>query len=130
MRKRNLLTTLLCALTAPTLAATTAEPTYALEDLSQVGSIPTFGEFDRWRELGNDTLIVWTSPSRPYLLKLRRPSHDLRFVQQIGITNSVGRVMAGFDDVLIDGWPYRIESIYKLDRPTAKELVSSAHRKT
>lgn len=130
MRKLKLLLVLLCAIAVPAYAAKSTESAYSLSDLDQVKSIPTFGRFDNWHELGSDALIVWASPGRPYLIKLTRPSYDLRFVQQIAITSTVGQVVAHFDSVLVDGLPYRIESIYKLDRPTAKELISSAHRTT
>ncbi len=51
-----------------------------------VDRIHHFGRFDSWRVVDRDTLIVWTTPSRPYLIELKRGSPDLRFAQVIGVT--------------------------------------------
>jgi Family of unknown function (DUF6491) len=130
MYKRKLLLALLVLAVAPLMASANDSISSSLDGLKQVKSFPLFGRADSWHELDRDSLIVWSSFSRPYLLKLRRPSRDMRFVHAIGLTSTAGSVSARFDDVIVDGWPYRIESIYALDRAQAKELLSNAHRST
>lgn len=129
MYKRYVLPLLLCFAGLPTMATAT-ESANALEDLAEVNSFRLLGQASDWNALDRDTLIVWASPSRAYLIELQRPSHDLRFAQAIGLTSTAGRVAAGFDDVLIEGWSYRIKSIHALDRARTKELLSNAHRTT
>jgi Family of unknown function (DUF6491) len=96
--------------------------------VSEVRSFPLFGNAYNWRALSDDSLIVWTTPSRPYLLQLNRRSPELKFKIGIGLTSFGGRVSAKFDDVVVDGWKYPIKAIYQLDRDTAKILVSNRQR--
>lgn len=107
----------------PMLANAASTPGPANE-LREVRSFRLMGHTS-WRSLDRDTLIVWTSPSRPYLVELRHPSPDLRFAQAIGVTSLAGRVSAGFDDVIVEGSRYPIRSIYALDRAHARELLSA-----
>ena len=66
-------------------------------------------------------VIIWTTPSRPYLVTLRFPSHDLRWVNVIGITSSLGRVYSGFDSVQVMGFKYPIDTITPLTREEARD---------
>lgn len=79
------------------------------------------GNFNRWRAVGRDELIIWASPSKPYLIKIWRPFTSLRFADAIGVTTTGGRVTK-FDKVVIDGQRLPIISIVALDRETAKNL--------
>ena len=90
-----------------------------------VDSFNTFGRFDSWRVVDRDTLIVWVTPARPYLIKLRRPSPRLRFAQAIGISSTVGKVHARLDQIYVDGWPYQIEAIHRLTREQARSWTST-----
>ncbi len=128
MFKRNLLAVLLWTIALPTSAMANAAPSDVVDDLNQVSSFQMLGRMDSWNDLGRGSLIIWLSPARPYLLTLQGKAHDLRYVNHIGITTTAGRVSAGFDEVIVNGWRYPIASIYELDRPTAKALLSSAHR--
>jgi len=95
-------------------------------DVSQVDSIQTFHRIDGWRPVDRDTLIIWVTPSRPYVLELSRPSYDMPFEPAIGVTSFAGTVHAKFDDVIVDGMRYPIKAIYKIDRNTAKHLRGTA----
>ena len=86
----------------------------------QIDSFHFFGRFDSWRAVDRDTLIVWTTAFRPYLIELRRPSPQLRFAHVIGITSTVGTVHSRVDNVYIDGWPYQIKAIYRLTPQQAR----------
>ena len=96
-----------------------------ISGIESIDSFRLFGQANGWQALDKRTLIVQTSPSRSYLITLKRPSNDLRFAQAIGLTSTGGRVFARFDQVIVDGWRYPIESIHALDRDEAKALASA-----
>jgi len=79
------------------------------------------GRLDSWRAVDRDTLIIWSTPFRPYLIELGRPSHRLRFAQVIGISSTVGRVHSRLDEVYIDGVPYQIKTIHRLTPLQARQ---------
>ena len=86
----------------------------------QIDSFHFFGRFDSWRAVDRDTLIVWTTAFKPYLIELRRPSPELRFAHVIAISSTVGMVHSRLDNVYVDGWPYRIKAIYRLTAEQAR----------
>jgi hypothetical protein len=90
------------------------------EALEPVESFNSFGHFDSWNAVDRDTLIVWTTASKPYLIDLRRPSLELRYAHSIAITSSAGMVHSRVDSVYVEGWPYRIEAIYRLTPEQAR----------
>src|SRR5215469_2355458 len=63
------------------------------------------GRFDSWEPLGQTELVVFTTPSDAYLLKVWPPC-DLRFAfngrgsETIGVTSTGGTVSAGLDSVI------------------------------
>jgi hypothetical protein len=77
-----------------------------------------------WSAVDDHTVVVWTTPFTPYLVELAFPSHDMKFVQAIGVSSSGSRVYAKFDSVTIRGFRYPINNIYKLTRDEAKSLTS------
>ena len=79
-----------------------------------------------WHAVDADSVIVWTNPWQPYLVELAFPSHDLPFVQAIGLTSVGSRVYAKFDAVQIRGFRYPIQGIFKLTRDEAKALTARA----
>jgi Family of unknown function (DUF6491) len=91
-------------------------------DLERVGKFRIMNRLDGWRALDRNTLIVWSSPFRPYLVELTRDSHGLRHAFAIGITSTAGSVYERFDSVVVDGFRYPIEAIYELDAKTARQL--------
>jgi Family of unknown function (DUF6491) len=63
------------------------------------------GHFYSWQQLGRDELVVFTTPSDAYLVKVWS-SCDLRFVfNTIGVTSTGGTVSAHLDSVTIDSGP-------------------------
>jgi len=76
-----------------------------------------------WQPVDDKTVIVWANAFDPYLVTLAFPSHDMKFVQAIGVSSSGPRVYAKFDAVTIRGFRYPIDSIYKLSRDEAKNLT-------
>ena len=79
-----------------------------------------------WHALDDDTVVVWTTPWQAYLVELAFPSHDLKFVQAIGLTSFGSRVYSKFDAVKVRGFRYPIEGIFKLTRDEAKALTTRA----
>ena len=83
--------------------------------------IGSFGQLHSWRAVSRDEIIVWASPSRPYLIKTWRPTSSLRFANAIGVTSTVGRVTT-FDKIIVDGQRLPIKSITAIDREAAKSM--------
>ena len=104
----------LVGLSAPVTASTS-------DEVRANQSIWMAGGFSNWRAVSRDELILWATPSRPYLIKIWRPVTSLRFVNTIGVTSTAGRVTK-FDKVIVDGQRLPIKSIKALDRETAKDL--------
>ncbi|HUQ51310.1 MAG TPA: DUF6491 family protein [Gammaproteobacteria bacterium] len=89
----------------------------------QVDSIPMLTRPHSWQVLDEDSVIVWATPFDPYLVELAFKSHDLKFAEVIGITQFGSRVYARFDAVKVGGFRYPIDSIYKMTREEARNLV-------
>ncbi len=108
----------LLALSVPTIATSNSDSEIRTNQSIWIGSA---GRFNNWRAVSRDELILWASPSKPYLVKIWRPFTSLRFVHTIGVSTTAGRV-SKFDYVIVDGQRYPIKSIVALDRETAKEM--------
>ena len=93
--------------------------------LEEVDSIPMLTRPYSWQVVDDDTVVVWATPFDPYLVKLAFKSYDLKFAQVIGITQFGSRVYAKFDAVKVGGFRYPIDSIYKMSREEARDLVRS-----
>jgi len=88
-----------------------------------VESFPVLTRLHDWQVIDDKTVIVWATPWQPYLVQLKSPSHDLPFVQTIGITSLGDRVYARFDSLRVAGFRYPIDNIYKMTKEEAKELA-------
>ncbi len=53
-----------------------------------------------WEPLSDSELVVYTRPSRAWLLDLDRRCENLEFTHAIGLTSSTGEVSTRFDKVL------------------------------
>jgi len=100
--------------------AATGTETGAQADSRTVASIPLYSGLWSWRRIDDRTVILWTTPSRPYLVRLRFPSPDLKWTQAIGVTSLADRVYAGFDALQVRGLRYPIDSITRLTRDEAR----------
>jgi hypothetical protein len=93
---------------------------YASHAGPPVPSFRSLGRFDNWEPLGRDALVVWTRPNEAWLLELYGPCDGLDFSIAIALTDHVGRVEAGMDDVLVSHpsplhIPCRIRTIRPID---------------
>jgi hypothetical protein len=73
------------------------------------------GRYDSWDSIGNNKLVVYTTPSDAYLLTVVPPCNDLPFVQTIGITSTANTVYPRLDSVKVKGWPCQIATIQRVD---------------
>jgi hypothetical protein len=90
--------------------------------LKRVDKFRVMRHIDGWRPLDRRTLIVWASPSKPYLVELSRDSFGLRYASTIGVTSTAGNVYERFDCVVVDGVRYPIGAISELDPETARQM--------
>jgi uncharacterized protein DUF6491 len=90
----------------------------------QVDSFVMWGHPYSWSPVDDRTVVLWPTAFEAYLVRIAYPTHDMRFVQHIGVTQSTARVYAKFDALQIRGFRYPIESIYKLTREEARNLTS------
>jgi hypothetical protein len=97
--------------------------TNAVPAFEQVDSIPMLTRPHSWQVIDDDTVVVWATPFKPYLVELAFKSHDLKFAHVIGITQVGSRIYAKFDAVKVGGFRYPIDSIYKMSREEARNLV-------
>lgn len=107
-------------------AAAAKETTHAAVQVppgQAVDSFPILSRLHDWQVIDDKTVIVWATPWQPYLLQLKYPSHDLPFVQAIGVTSLGDRVYARFDSLKVRGFRYPIDNIYKMTKEEAKELA-------
>lgn len=114
--------TALLACTFPTYAASQSGPDINTNQSIWLGY---GGGLHNWRAISRDELIIWASPSKPYLVRIRRPFRSLRFVHTIGVSSTTGRITR-FDNVIVAGQRLPIMSIVALDRETAKSLKWSS----
>lgn len=90
--------------------------------LEPVDHIPALRSLYSWHAVDNESLIIWATPFDPYLVRLNRPSYDLRFAEAIGVSEINGRVHSRFDSIYVAGLNYGISEIYRLSREDAKAL--------
>jgi Family of unknown function (DUF6491) len=109
---------------APIAAADGVKQIQQIPGMEAVKTISVLSGIDGWQAVDEDTLIVWATPFRPYLIELDHKSRDLPFVEKIGITTTTSQIRVNADSVRVRGLSYSIRGIYRLDRDEAHDLVS------
>ena len=80
---------------------------YAAYEGPPISQFTWLGHFYNWEALGKDELVVFTTPSDAYYLKVWPPC-DLRFAfngrgdERISVTSTTGTVSAGLDSITED----------------------------
>lgn len=110
---------LLALMSATGTLAVTQEPQLSLGPSVDRIFLPSLHS---WKAVSRQSLILWTSPSRPYLLQLQGPVIGLRFAEHVGIKSTGSSLNARFDSIIVDGFPYPITSITPLTKGQAKAL--------
>jgi hypothetical protein len=57
---------------------------------------------DGWQSLGDDRVVIWTSPSDAYMVTVEGPCTELGFTNRLGITSTFGTV-SHFEALLVRG---------------------------
>jgi hypothetical protein len=73
------------------------------------------GQYYSWEPIGENQLVVFTTPSDAYLLKVSGPCTDLKFVTSIGLTSTGSAVYSRLDSVKVRHWRCPIAEIRKVD---------------
>ena len=58
--------------------------------------------FNRWQQLGDYAIGVWSNPGELYLVEVDRPCNGLDFARNVGITSTQRVVSVRFDYVTFD----------------------------
>ncbi len=76
-----------------------------------------------WSAVDDQRLVLFVSPFRPYLLTLARKAPGLQNDRRVAFRFDNNHIYANFDRIEVDGFPYTIARIEKLDRETARALT-------
>ena len=60
-----------------------------------------FGHYDSWEPIGTNELVVRTTSSQAYLIRVAPPCENLEFTNRIEITSTANTVSAHFDFVKV-----------------------------
>ncbi len=73
------------------------------------------GRYDGWKPLSANEVLVWTTPSQAYLIRVAPPCEDLRFASHIGLTSTMHTVYTHMDFVKVRHWRCPISEIRPVD---------------
>jgi Family of unknown function (DUF6491) len=73
------------------------------------------GQYYSWEPIGENQLVVFTTPSDAYLLKVSGPCTDLKFATSIGLTSTGSTVYSRLDSVKVRHWRCPIAEIRRVD---------------
>jgi len=79
------------------------------------------GRFDSWEPLSNDQLVVYTTPTEAYLLKVWGPCRDLPFATTMGLSSTGSTVYSGLDSVIVRGQRCPISEVRPVDVKKMRE---------
>jgi hypothetical protein len=104
-----------CSAGAPRKDPDTVRARYASYASEPVDRITWLGRYDSWESLGDNRLLLFTTPNTVYLLTVTPPCTDLPFVQNIGVTSTAGTLTARLDSIRVRQYPCQIAEIRKVD---------------
>jgi hypothetical protein len=93
-----------------------------------VSTIPFSRSIDNWTYLGDGSVVLWTSPSRAYLVEVDPGCDELDTAHAIAFEGSGPNVSAGFDSIRVVSpaaplhIPCRIRTIRPLDVAAIREV--------
>ena len=96
---------------------------YTFDQLTEVKSINNY-QLSGWESIDQQSFFINTSPSKYYLLVLRRKDPSLKFREGLAISSTAGSVTARFDTVSTrDGVRKNtIAHIYKLNKADKQQV--------
>jgi hypothetical protein len=80
-----------------------------------IDSFTWLGRCDSWESIGDNQLVLYTTPFDAYLLTVRPPCNDLNFANAIGLTATGHTVSARLDSVTVKNMRCQIAEIRKVD---------------
>ncbi|HEY6453786.1 MAG TPA: DUF6491 family protein [Steroidobacteraceae bacterium] len=80
-----------------------------------IDSFTYLGHYDGFRTLGDKQVVIFTTVNDGYLIRVRDPCVNLRFVNRFGLTSTDRTVNRAFDFVLADHERCLIDSIRHID---------------
>jgi hypothetical protein len=83
------------------------------------------GRFDSWEPLSNDQLVVYTTPTEAYLLKVWGPCRDLPFATTMGLSSTGRTVYSGLDSVVVRGQRCPISEVRPVDVKKMREEMKA-----
>jgi hypothetical protein len=86
-----------------------------------IDSFHYLGHYDGFRTLGDKQVVLFTTVNDGYLIRVRDPCLDLRFVNRFGLTATDKTVTRAFDYVLADQQRCQIDSIRHIDYRAYKQ---------
>ncbi|HEX3838857.1 MAG TPA: DUF6491 family protein [Steroidobacteraceae bacterium] len=92
--------------------------------------IPSFtylGHYDGFRTLGNKEVVIFTTVSDGYLIRVRDPCINLQFANVVGLTSTDHTVTSQFDFVISDHERCHIDSIRHIDYGAFKRDRDAPH---
>jgi hypothetical protein len=94
-----------------------------------VASFRSLGRPYRWESLGDGALAVWTRPNEAWLLDLYGACPELEYSVAIGLTEHVGMVEAGSDEVrIVNPSPASVGCTIRTIRPLDVDAIRAADR--
>ena len=91
-----------------------------------IDSFTYLGRYDDFESLGNKAVVVFTTTTDAYLIRVLDPCTQLRFALRIGLTSTNHTVNRRFDAVLVDQERCRIDTIQHIDYLALKKARSAA----
>ena len=79
------------------------------------------GKFDSWEPLSTDQLVVYTTPTEAYLLKVWGPCRELPFATTMALSSTGRTVYSGLDSVIVRGQRCPISEIRPIDYKRMRE---------
>jgi hypothetical protein len=80
-----------------------------------IESFTYLGRYDGFRTLGDKEVVIFTTVSDAYLIRVRDPCINLQFANRIGLTSSNRTVNRAFDFVISDHERCQIDTIRHID---------------
>jgi hypothetical protein len=86
-----------------------------------IDSFHYLGHYDGFRTLGDNQVVLFTTVNDGYLIRVRDPCLNLRFVNRFGLTSTDKTVNRAFDYVLADRLRCPIDTIRHIDYRAYKQ---------
>ncbi len=87
-----------------------------------VKKIPFAKDIRSWQAIDERHVVVSLSPTKNYLLTLRRQCPSLTYASNFGVSASNNNIYAGFDYITADGRKCGIAAINKITKEQTKAL--------